>query len=402
MAPRLDGDFLWGAASAAHQTEGSNVNTGRWRAEYAGTGPNAIGEPSGDACDSYHRWSEDMDLLAAAGFTDYRFSIEWARIEPHAGEFSLASLAHYRRMIEGAIARGIRPLITLHHFTSPLWFDTNGGWTAPDAAACFARYADAVAAILDDVEHVCTINEPNMLALLHGTASDTDSALQARIPNDVVTAALIAAHRQASAAIRKRQPSIKIGWSPAIFNASAATGDELLVEAFSAARQDVFVQASAEDDWVGVQTYTRTLLGDVDGQLRVLPPPDGAELTLTGWEYYPAALGDAVRRVASLIPGTPIIVTENGIATTDDERRIAYTDAALDSLWDAVDDGADVRGYFHWSLLDSYEWGTYDATFGLIAVDRRTFQRSPKPSLDWLGSLPQRAAALSEDKAGVA
>lgn len=402
MAPRLDRDFLWGAASAAHQTEGNNVNTGRWRAEYPTGGRPGIGEPSGDACDSYHRWAQDMDLLAGAGFTAYRFSVEWARIEPAPGQFSQASLAHYRRMIEGALARGLRPMITLHHFTSPLWFDALGSWSAPDAADCFARYAAAVAEILDDVDYVCTINEPNMIALMRGTASDAGSELQARRPNTEITAMLIAAHQKASVAIRTRQPDAKIGWSPAIFNGSAPPGEELLVEAFSAARENVFVEAGAGDDWVGVQTYTRTLLGDVDGQLRVLPPPEGAELTLTGWEYYPAALGDAVRMVAALVPGTPIIVTENGIATTDDEQRIAYTTEALASLWEAADDGADVRGYFHWSLLDSYEWGTYDATFGLIAVDRRTFERTPKPSLAWLGSLAPRAAALVADEAGVA
>lgn len=402
MPRRFDRDFLWGAASAAHQTEGSNVNTGRWRAEYPPGGQPGIGEPSGDACDSYHRWAEDMDLLAGAGLTDYRFSIEWARIEPHPEQFSMAALAHYRRMIEGAVARGLRPFVTLHHFTNPLWFDAIGSWSAPDASECFARYAGRVAEILDGVDYVCTINEPNMIALMRGTASEAGSELQARTPSAEITATLIAAHRKASAAIRRRQPDIKLGWSPAIFNGSSATGEELLVEAFSASRQDVFVRAGADDDWIGVQTYTRTLLGEDNGQLRVLPPPDGAELTLTGWEYYPAALGDAVRRVASLVPDTPIVVTENGIATADDERRIDYANAALASLWDAIDDGVDVRGYFHWSLLDSYEWGTYDATFGLVSVDRRTFERTPKPSLAWLGSLARSAVELVRDEAGVA
>jgi beta-glucosidase len=401
MPRRLDEDFLWGAASAAHQVEGNNVNTGRWRAEYAGDNT-SIGEPSGDACDSYHRWREDMDLLAGAGFTDYRFSVEWARIEPSAGEFSLAALAHYRRMIEGALERGLRPMITLHHFTNPLWFDALGGWSAPDAAQCFARYAAVVADILDGVERVCTINEPNMLALLAGTAADGGAELQARTPNAGVTAVLLTAHSQAAAVLREKQPNLKVGWSPAIFNGSAGSGEERLVDAFSDARQDVFVRAAADDDWVGVQTYTRTLLGDVDGKPRVLPPPEGADLTLTGWEYYPAAVGDAVRRVASLVPGTPIIVTENGIATSDDEQRISYTAAALESLWEAIADGADVRGYFHWSLLDSYEWGTFNATFGLVAVDRKTFRRSPKPSLSWLGSLAPTSSRALQGRVGVA
>jgi beta-glucosidase len=402
MASRSSGEFLWGAATAAHQTEGGNVNSGLWRAECAGTSKLTAREPSGDACDSYHRWGEDMDLLAGAGFTDYRFSVEWARIEPHPEEFSAAALAHYRRMIDGALTRGLRPLVTLHHFTNPAWFDAMGGWSALDAPSCFARYAGAVAAILDGVEHVCTINEPNMIALMTGRAGTTGAELQARTPNAAVSAALVAAHRQASTALRKRQPAVQIGWSPAIFNGYTDAGAEHLVQAFAADREDVFVRVSADDDWVGVQAYTRTRLGEVDGQLKVLPPPQDAELTLTGWEYYPAAIGDAVRRVSKLTNRTPIIVTENGIATSDDARRVAYTTDALASLWEAAEDGADVRGYFHWSLLDSYEWGTYDATFGLVSVDRHTFRRTPKPSLTWLGSLAPSPLEVIRGEAGVA
>jgi beta-glucosidase len=386
MPRRPEQDFLWGAASAAHQTEGGNVNTGLWRAEYAGVAKLGNGAVSGDACDSYHRWREDMDLLAQAGFTDYRFSVEWARIEPHPGHFSKAALGHYRRMIEGALTRGLRPMITLHHFTSPAWFDTTDGWSSADAPAAFARYVEAVASILDGVEHVCTINEPNMLALLRGMPSETGPELQARTPNPVVTASLTRAHHNAVSVLRKRRPLARIGWSPAIFNGYTDVPDEALVEQFTSSREDAFIRASADDDWIGVQAYTRTRLAGADGRLRVLAPPEGAELTLTGWEYYPAAVGDAVRRVASLI-STPIIVTENGIATADDDRRIAYASEAIASMWQAVDDGIDVRGYFHWSLLDSYEWGSYDPTFGLVAVDRRTFERTAKPSLSWLGSL---------------
>lgn len=122
--------------------------------------------------------------------------------------------------------------------------------------------------------------------------------------------------------------------------------------------------------------------------------PTTGETTLTGWEYYPTALENCVRNAASLVGGTPIVVTENGIATDDDARRIAYRTDALTGLRAAMDDGIDVRGYFHWSLLDNYEWGRYEPTFGLIAVDRKTFVRTPKPSLGWLGSLAQRSQGV--------
>lgn len=166
--PFPDG-FLWGASTAAHQIEGNNVNSDWWRKEHDPAA--GIEEPSLDACDSYHRWDQDLDLLAQLGFTDYRFSVEWARIEPVPGTFSRAEIAHYRRMVEGALARGLRPMVTLHHFTVPRWFEDLGGWTADGAADLFARYVEHCAPIIaDGVRHVCTINEPNMIAVMAGAA----------------------------------------------------------------------------------------------------------------------------------------------------------------------------------------------------------------------------------------
>lgn len=162
-----------GASTAAHQIEGNNTNSDWWVKEHS-TGTH-IQEPSLDACDSYHRWREDMDTLAGLGFTDYRFSIEWARIEPAEGRFSRAELAHYRRMVEGAIERGLRPMVTLHHFTVPQWFEARGGWTAEGATELFARYVAACAPVISEgVSHVCTINEPNMIAVMAGQAKRGD------------------------------------------------------------------------------------------------------------------------------------------------------------------------------------------------------------------------------------
>jgi beta-glucosidase len=396
VTPAFPPGFLWGAATSAHQTEGGNVNSDWWRLEQAGGG--RIAEPSGDACDSYRRWPEDMDLLAGAGFTDYRFSVEWARIEPAPGEFDAAEIARYRSMVDGARARRLRPLITLHHFTAPRWFEARGGWSAPDAPELFRTYVEAIAPILaTDVEHVCTINEPNMLALFAGLragggASLTDPGVE---PHLVVTANLIQAHHGARALLEAEHPHLQVGWSVAGLNPEAEPGSEAAAAAYEHTRQVVFHEAARGDDWVGVQAYTRNRVGTVNGQTVLLPVPDEGERTLNGWEYYPQAVADAVRAASRVVGDVPIIVTENGIATSDDERRIAYTDAALASLRAAMDDGIDVRGYFHWSLLDNYEWGSFDPTFGLVAVDRRTFTRTPKPSLAWLGALRPRAAEAS-------
>ncbi|QAY72161.1 glycosyl hydrolase family protein [Agromyces protaetiae] len=394
-APAFPEGFLWGASTAAHQIEGNNTASDWWHFEHSGSG--FVSEPSGDAVDSFHRWPEDMDLLVGAGFTDYRFSIEWARIEPAPGEFSAAMIEHYRAMVQGALRRGLRPLVTLHHFTAPLWFTARGGWTAEGATELFVRYLDRIAPILDaGVEHICTINEPNMVAImasLRKQGAGTDAFTTGGLPTpDLETGeALIRAHHAARQLLRAKHPGAKIGWSLSLQDVQAEPGAEAAAAEYARPRQTVFVEAAAGDDWIGVQTYTRIVVGEDDGAPVARPVPDDAQRTITGWEYYPPALGGAVREAARVLPDTPVIVTENGIATSDDDERIEYTAGALQSLKSAIDDGIRVDGYFHWTLLDNYEWGHYGPTFGLIAVDRQTFVRTPKPSLAWLGAVSRGA-----------
>ncbi|MCM2416453.1 family 1 glycosylhydrolase [Streptomyces sp. RKAG290] len=387
---RLPDGFLWGASTSAHQIEGNNTNSDWWLFEHMDNP--YIKEPSGDACDSYHRWPEDMDLLAQLGFTDYRFSIEWARIEPAPGEFSQAAIAHYRLMVDGAHERGLRPLVTLHHFTAPRWFTERGGWAAAGSDELFARFLTAAAPIYaTGVTHVCTINEPNMLASMATLykahfSGDQLPTFGLTTPDGATTEALVRAHGRAVETIKSLAPQVLCGWSVANQVYQPLPGSEDVAAAFRRPREDVFLEAARDDDWLGVQSYTRTRIGP-DGPL---PVPPGAEHTLMGWEFYPGALGEALRHSAAVAPGVPLIVTENGIATADDTRRIQYTSEALDSLTSAMDDGIDVRGYFHWSALDNYEWGRYAPTFGLIAVDRETFVRTPKPSAAWLGAMGRR------------
>ncbi|MFF2652686.1 glycoside hydrolase family 1 protein [Streptomyces sp. NPDC058045] len=382
---RFPEGFLWGASTAAYQIEGNNLNSDWWRREHD---PAAnIQEPSLDACDSYHRWEQDMDLLAELGFTDYRFSIEWARIEPVPGVFSRAELAHYRRMVEGAHARGLRPMVTLHHFTVPQWFEDLGGWTADGAVDMFVRYVAACAPVIaEGVRHVCTINEPNMIAVMAGAARAGDRSFPAAglpTPDEETTHAVIAAHHAAVKTVKAINPGIRTGWTVANQVYQALPGAEDVTADYRHPREDVFIEAARGDDWIGVQSYTRTRLG-TDGPL---PAPADAERTLTQWEYYPTAVGHALRHTAALVGDVPLIVTENGIATADDARRVDYYTGALAAVAAAIEDGLDVRGYLAWSALDNYEWGSYKPTFGLIAVDRETFERTAKPSAVWLGKL---------------
>lgn len=382
--------FLWGAATAAHQVEGGNINSDWWVKEHAANSP--VSEPSGDAMDSYHRYREDMRLLAEAGLTSYRFSIEWARIEPEARFVSRAALDHYRRMIDTALEFGLNPVVTLMHFTVPRWMRDAGFWRSPNAAGWFERYTETVLPIISDgVDYVCTINEPNIAAMLAG-GEDASNLVANGLPNPdlEVADALLESHRR-SRQVLASVPGVKSGWTVAT-QAFVSTGepgaDEKLRE-YGHPRDDWYLEAARGDDFVGVQAYTRTFIGP-NGPL---PVADDVETTLTGWEYYPPALEAGVRAAWELTGHTPILVTENGIATADDTRRIDYTRDTLAGLHAAIADGIRVLGYEHWSALDNFEWAAgYRPTFGLIAVDRETFARTAKPSLAWLGSVAKNNA----------
>ena len=386
MAEFPSGDFLWGVATGAHQTEGNNVSSDWWGYEHTPGTP--IAEPSGDAVDAYHHWRHDMDLAAQAGFTDYRFGIEWSRIEPEDGHISRAAVDHYRRMVDGALERGLRPFVTLQHFTLPKWFAHSGGWLTPTALPRFQRYVEALGPVFDaGPSHVGTINEPNIAAMFATHTGQGMSALRngLPIPDPHVTQVLIDVHHATRKHLKSAHPKIAIGWGVSVQDCQPEPGAEHLLAAYTMPRDQVFLQASTHDDWVGVQTYTRIrIAADPDGQPVEYDNP-AARRTMNGWEFYPEALGGALRRAAPLVGDVPIIVTENGIATTDDHERIEYTTRALQSMRDAMDDGVTVGGYLHWSLLDNYEWGSYTPTFGLVAVDRATFTRTPRPSLAWLG-----------------
>lgn len=375
-------EFIWGAATAGHQVEGNNVASDWWAREHS---PRTdVQEPSGDAADSYNRFREDIRLLAQSGLKMYRFGIEWSRIEPAEGLFSKAQLLHYREMIDACHEYNVEPMVTIYHFTMPLWFAAEGGWKRPDALEKFERYVRYVIPILHDVQWICTINEPNMVALTQGGTEGTDFvAASLPAPDPVISKALVEAHHLSRAVIKEALPDAKVGWTIACQAFHAVPGCEKEMEEYQYPREDYFTEASVGDDFVGVQAYLRTFIGK-DGPV---PVADDVERTLTGWEYFPQALGIAVHHTWEVAQHTPIFVTENGLATDDDRRRIDYTFDALSGLHEAMEEGIDVRGYLHWSLLDNYEWGSFKPTFGLIAWDKNTFERIPKPTLGWLGGI---------------
>jgi beta-glucosidase len=399
------GRFLWGAATAAHQVEGNNINSDDWLLEHL---PNSMfKEPSGDACDHYHRYEQDITLLADLGFNAYRFSIEWARIEPEKGYFSRAELDHYRRMLDACHRHGLTPLVTYSHFTLPRWFAFQGGWQSAESVDLFARYCEKSTEHLGDlIAYAVTFNEPDLPHLfrwiyLPNAPGGSDLAasmatrnvelrqqLNAPLFSSFLTGDsqksrenMMAAHRKGKSAIKSANTKLPVGFTLAMEDDQPAGPDSRFAEK----QADVYgpwLELARQDDFIGVQTYTRARIAS-----KALPPPQNAERTQMGYEFYPESLAHTVR-FASKAAGVPIIVTENGVATEDDARRVEYIRRALAGLKRCTDDGVDVRGYIHWSLLDNFEWTFgFGPKFGLIAVDRETQKRTIKPSAVLLGNI---------------
>ncbi|UQX87421.1 family 1 glycosylhydrolase [Jatrophihabitans telluris] len=390
--------FLFGVASAGHQVEGDNVDSDTWFAERVT--PSVFREPSGPACQGYLRWREDVDLAADMGLNAYRFSVEWARVEPVEGTIEEQALAHYEAIVDHCITRGLAPIVTLNHFTSPHWFAQRGGWLDPDAPQVFARYCDQVAARFGDrIAYAVTMNEPNLPRLLTwinlpqfvrdleratlAAASEAAGVPRYRLANvvlpeelDAIGEGMAAGHRAAKAALKRRVPGLPVGLSIAVVDDVTVGDDSSLRDRKRAEVYGPWLELAAADDFVGVQNYERAYY-DGNGQVEA----DGSASTGGLYSGVDAgSLAGAVRYVQAA-SGVAVLVTEHGMATADDTRRAAQLEPSLAGLLDVIEDGVPVLGYLHWSLMDNFEWiFGYSEQLGLHTVDRQTFERSPKPS----------------------
>ena len=375
--------FLWGAATAAHQIEGGNVNNDSWVREHD---PNSgFSESSGDACDSLHRWPEDVELIAAMGLGAYRFSLEWSRIEPAEGEFSIAALDYYRRICAACRERDIVPVVTFHHFTIPTWLAARGGWEAADAPETYARFVTRAGAHLGDlIGWACTINEFNLIGVrVYDLGSSTPGIKDGFVRHMAVNEALVRAHRLGVDALRSGPGDFRVGLTLSMDEMVAEPGGASVLEAAREILEDRFFRATDGDDFIGVQCYSRVHFGP-EGQA---PNEPGVPTTQMGYEYWPQGVEHCARRAATMT-GVPVLLTESGIATDDDADRITYLSEVLRGVRRALDDGVDIRGYFVWSLLDNFEWSHgFGPKFGLHSVDRETFVRHPKPSASWFGAV---------------
>lgn len=421
--------FMLGAATAAHQVEGNNIHSDYWAQEQI---PHSIfDEPSLDAVDHYHRFEEDIKLLAEAGLNTYRFSIEWARIQPEPELWLDEEIAHYKQVIHCCYNHGVTPMVTLHHFSSPKWLITQGGWESPDVVDKFAAYCKRLVEELgDQLEYVCTINEANMrlqLAalikdmmkrMMGNTGANSGKEVESNVQfgvnalpqnlqlNMIETAQafgiadptkvhtflsqctaegdilVMKAHEAARDAMKAACPHLKIGLTLSLHDLQALSGGEAIAQKEWEEEFLHYLPFIQKDDFLGVQCYSRKSF-DENG---VTPPTEGMARTQMGYEDYPMAIVNVVRTVAKEYHGD-IIISENGIATEDDTRRIAFINEALEGVQTCIEDGIPVKGYLYWSLLDNFEWQKgFAKTFGLIAVDRTNQTRYPKDSLTVLGN----------------
>lgn len=396
--------FLWGAATSGHQVEGNNVNSDVWFAEHVK--PTVYREPSGDACNHYHLYRDDIALMSKLGLNFYRFSLEWSRVEPEPGEFSIAELDHYRRVLMACHEFGIKTWVTFNHLTTPRWFAALGGWENPQSPVLFARYCARANAHLGDLITVgATFNEPCLGGMLKwlGIPPAFNTGVQAMfraaakacgaerfsmllsMDEQKLVPQLLEAHRRGAEALRSGRARYPVGLTLNVAD-DQSVGPDSLVDKKRAELYAPFLEAAkAQDDYIGVQNYGR-LRYDRTGRVRPASSDPDSDA------FAPESLGVAVRYVAQQT-GKPVYISENGIATDDDTRRVEFIRRAVASVKQAIDDKVDVRSYVHWSLLDNFEWTSgYSEKLGLIAVDRTTFKRSVKPSAVYLGQLARRNA----------
>ncbi|GGN99186.1 glycoside hydrolase family 1 protein [Saccharibacillus kuerlensis] len=403
--------FLVGSSTAGHQVEGNNVNSDFWAEEHAEGSP--YREKSGDAVDHYRLYQQDIALMAELGWNAYRFSIEWSRIEPEPGEYSQSAIEHYRDMLESCHKAGLTPVVVMHHFTSPKWLMRLGGWASPELPERFAKYCEVVFRELGHlIPYALTMNEVNLPVMLKeifatmgftppvgidreawkapqwresaarlcGTTADNYFTFH--MASDEASVELIKeVHQEARKAIKTVSPDTRVGWSMALSDVQAVPGGEEWAARKWYQYFEQYVPAMEGDDFFGLQNYTREVYGP-DGQIQ----PEG-EVTQMGYEFYPEGLGNVIRKVSQVL-SMPLIVTEHGVATTDDERRQTFIREGLKGLQDCLNEGIDIKGYLHWSTFDNFEWNSgYSKHFGLIAVDRKTQKRQPKESARLLGQI---------------
>ncbi|MBO0701759.1 MAG: glycoside hydrolase family 1 protein [Candidatus Dormibacteraeota bacterium] len=402
MTRRFPEGFLWGCATAAHQVEGGSTNNNWWRFEQEGH--ILTGESSLVANDHWHRYREDFALLSGLHNNAHRLSIEWSKVEPEPGRFDEGAIEHYRDVLRELRRLGMTPVVTLLHFTTPLWFEDRGGWAGSGAVDAWLPFVERVARSLGDLAGLwCTINEPNIMALMGWVGGEFPPGRLRDLRGFYrVLRNLRQAHEAAYRLLHRITPGIGVGLAHNLWHLipeRLITADRLAA-AFGTAvtgrwplrpwRWPEVVTATC--DWVGLNHYTGELVRfDPTNPAQVFTRrtnPSGLPESDFGWVLNPRWMRRALRQLAHL--RKPVYITESGVSVHDDRIRVAYLPQLLGEVWGAIQEGVDVRGYLHWTAIDNFEWAHgYSQPFGLIAFDPLTQERTVKPS----GELFARIAA---------
>jgi beta-glucosidase len=390
-------DFLWGSATAGHQIEGDNIHSQNWFDEHQesfweGDPDHKFRAPSDKACDSYRLYRQDADLLEQLGHQGYRMSIEWSRIEPAEGEWNKDALEHYIDLLGTLNEKGIKPFVTLHHFTHPLWFEQKGAFRERENLRYAERYLEyLLPKISQYVSGWNVINEFNLWGGVLPSAKEGGykfntlrfHALGYHLIKRYSSAPVSSAHafihwfpRRYHDTLDRRMTDYADYVTNEFFFHALRTGE--MVFPYHDCIYDPDLKGAL--DYWSVNYYTRHMIdsrkGGLDGarfkhkELKMIPMDFYLE------EMYPEGLVANIERLTDY----PVYITENGCSATDDRFRIVYLALTLSALQEAIQSGVDLRGYFYWSFMDNYEWGSYIPRFGLVDVDFKTFKRTPKPS----------------------
>ncbi len=421
-------DFRWGTATAAHQVEGNNNNNQWWEWEQT-PGHILNSDKSGRACDWWNNAEADFDRMVELGLNAHRLSVEWSRIEPHEGVFDEAAIERYRTMLKGLRQRGIEPMVTLHHFTNPLWLEERGGWEHTDVSVpLFARFVTKVVQTMGDLCDLwCTINEPNVYALLgYVTDGDMPPGVVNHLQRGMaVLCNMLLGHAAAYQVLHQHQRQARVGIAHhmrymhplrdghPLDGLVAAFQDEIfnqsILNALTKGRWDLLLRLghppSARSlrgtlDWIGLNYYSRQCTvydphspGTLFGRLVNMP---GA--MMSDFEYgevYPEGLMPLLKRLARY--RLPIYITENGLPDADDDLRPSFLVRHLRVLWSAIQSSLPVAGYYHWSFIDNFEWSEgWRMKFGLYEMDPLTQVRKPRQSAFLYRDIA-RANAITSD-----
>ena len=405
--------FLFGTAVASYQVEGGIYNND-WTI-WENKSNSVCVEPCNEACKHYEMLDQDIELLKELGIKAFRFSIEWSRIEPTEGNYDTDAINHYVEKARKLIANNITPIITFHHFTTPEWLYNKDSWLNPNVDNYFDNYVEKLMEYLpNEIEYFNTINEPGIFAFFGyfstnkfppGIANET-KFIQA-------SENIMSAHKKALKTIKKYNQNAKVGMTHALQEWEDDDNNKLK-EYLKYHLEDKFLDASIDDDFIGLQTYTivrypkniflkifNSLLLNI-GFIRkfILPRiiqifagrngviTSETRTTKMGYEYRPEAVLYNLRRLNNIFPDKEIFITENGIATDNDDERIEFVTTVLQDVHRFQAEHNNVIGYLYWSLLDNFEWDLgYQMNFGLVEVDKETYKRIPHKSASWFGNI---------------